>query len=303
MRLLAFAIIALALSLPSLLGSTAFSAVPPKLEEKKPVVFVKKAALSELSETLTYPARIEPRIKASVLAESDGVVTKITSPLGSQVKAHSALMTIRNTDPVYRYAPMTVTAPVSGVVSRVEVTEGSRVSKGDKLALVTDPNQVRVVVEVTADDVRTIQNGQEAKLTIPGAVDGATILLKVKGISPFVDPATGTALCELETANSKLRLPPPGAIARVSFKSNIRQGISILDSALTYRGRDPFVRIVDAGKAKLVPVTIGRKQAGYVEILKGLKTGDTIVERTSKFVRDGEAVEVQEKSVTEASQG
>ncbi len=281
----------------------AIASIPPKTEEKKPVVFVKKAVLTELAEILTYPARIEPRIKASILAEADGVVTKIYAPLGSTVKAHAPLISIRNTDPVYRFAAMVVTAPVAGVVSRVEVTEGSRVAKGDKLALVTDPNQVRVVVEVTSEDVRLIRNGQEASLTVPASNDASTIVLKVKGISPFVDPATGTAQCELEAANSKIILPPPGSIARVSFRANVRSGLSIADDAITYRGKDPFVRIVSAGKAKLVAVVLGRKQAGNVEILRGLKPGDEVVERTSKFVGDGEAVEVQEKDSQNDSNG
>ncbi len=275
--------------------NAAFAAPSPK-EDKKPIVFVSKAASSELSEVLTYPARIEPRIKALVPSDADGVVTKILAPLGSQVKAHQTLMYVRNTDPVYRFAAMAVTAPVAGVVSRLEVTEGSHVAKGDKLALVTDPNQVRVVVEVTAEDVRQIKNGQEASLTIPNSASAEPTPLKVRGISPFVDPATGTALCELEAANAKVVLPPPGSIARVTFRANVRQGISISDTAITYRGKDPFVRIVQEGKAKLVAVVLGRKQAGFVEIMKGLKTGDVVVERTSKFIGDGESVEVQDKN-------
>lgn len=287
-----------------LISGAVFAAIPPKNDaapDKRPLVFVKKAVATELSETLTYPARIEPRIKASVLADADGVVTRIVAPLGSRVKAHAPLLIVRNTDPVYRYSPMVVTAPVAGVVSRVEVTEGSRVARGDKLALVTDPAQVRVVVEITADDLRSVKNGQMASLSIPNANDEKTLALKVRGISPFVDPATGTALCELDAAGKNVVLPPPGSIARVSFRANVRQGISIADSALTYRGKDPFVRVVTDGKAKLVAVSIGRKQAGYVEILKGLKPGDQVIERSSKFVGDGEAVEIQEKK--DAAQG
>lgn len=279
-----------------LYASAVFAAVPPNPDEKKPVVFVSKAATTELSEILTYPARIEPRIKASVLSETDGVVTKIVAPLGSQVRAHAPLLYVRNTDPVYRFAPMVITAPVAGVVSRVEVTEGSRVAKGDKLALVTDPAQVRVVVEVTADDVRNIKNGQVATMTMPASSSSDVMELKVRGISPFVDPATGTALCELEAAKKTETLPPPGAIARVTFKTNVRKGISVIDNAITYRGKDPYVRLVVDGKAHLVPVTIGRRQAGTVEILKGVKAGDEVVERTSKFVADGEAVDAQDKN-------
>ncbi|MEK7356314.1 MAG: efflux RND transporter periplasmic adaptor subunit [Bdellovibrionota bacterium] len=274
-------------------GLTATAAI-----EKKPLVFVKKAELSELSELLTYPARVEPRIRATVVAEADGVIAKIIAPLGSVVKAGTRLAVIRNTDPVYRYAPLYVTAPVPGIVSQVDVSEGSRVSRGDKIALVTDPSQARVTVEVTADDIKSVRPGLEAELRLS---DGEKLKLRVRGLSPFVDPSTGTATCELELADAKSgQLPPPGVVARVVFKANVRNGISLPDSVITYRGKDPYVRIVDAGKAKLVAVVIGRKQAGEVEILKGLKAGDVVVERTSKFVADGEDVEIQDKSAETA---
>lgn len=281
------------------LGAPATAAV-----DKKPVVFVKKVKISEMSENLTYPARIEPRIRASVIAEADGVVTKIVAPLGSSVRAKSPLLIIRNTDPVYNYAAMTVTSTVPGVVSKVEVTEGSRVSRGDKLVMVTDPEQVRVAVEITALDVSSIKPGMSAEMRIPGSDDA--IPLKVKGLSPFVDPVTGTASCELELAKVKgksKRLPPLGLIGRVYFRVNLRKGISIPDSALTYRGKDPFVRVVEGDKAKLVAVTLGRKEAGSVEVLKGLKDGDQLIERSSGFVSDGEKVEIQATDTEKASQG
>jgi multidrug efflux pump subunit AcrA (membrane-fusion protein) len=275
---------------------------------KKPVVFVQEAKLTDLSEVLTYPARVEPKIKASVIAEADGVVTKIIAPLGTTVKARSSLLVIRNTDPVYQYSPMTLQSPVSGVVSRVDVTEGSRVSRGDKLLMVTDPEQARVVVEVTAQDLASIRPGIEAELALPSQPMSDAIKLRVKGLSPFVDPATGTAACELELLKAKgatNRLPPPGIIGRVTFRVNSRQGFSIPDSALTFRGKDPYVRIVSDSRgqenakwvAKLVPVVIGRKQAGSVEIVKGLKTGDRIVERANGFVSDGEEVEIKKADV------
>jgi multidrug efflux pump subunit AcrA (membrane-fusion protein) len=292
--------------------------------EKKPIVFVRAVQLKELAETLDYPARVEPRVKASVTAEVDGVVTKIIAPLGSVVKNRAPLLVIRNTDPVYQYAPMVVASTVSGVVSRVEVTEGSRVVRGDKLVLVTDPDHVRIVVEVTAQDALAIKPGLEAQLKSVGTDSQEPIKLKVEGISPFVDPATGTASCELDvekvaaakvargadkksekikTPTIVARLPQLGMIGRVSFRVNIRKGISISDSAITFRGHDPFVRIVVDGKAKLVAVTLGRKESGSVEILKGLKPGDQVVERASGFVADGEAVDVQVADKDSATKG
>jgi multidrug efflux pump subunit AcrA (membrane-fusion protein) len=271
-------------------ASCAFAAV-----EKKPVVFTLNAEVTELSETLAYPARVEPRIRASIVSETDGVVTKIIAPLGSHVRARAPLLIVKNTDPIYNYSAMIVESAVDGVVSKVEVTEGSRVARGDKLLLVTDPEQVRVSVEVTAYDLALIRPGQMAELKTPGSE--LVVPLKVKGVSPFVDPVTGTATCELElgriTGKPAAHMPPLGIIGRVYFRANVRKGISVPDSAITYRGKDPYLRLVENGKAKLVAIAIGRKEAGLVEILKGLKAGDQFIERASGFVADGEAVDVQ----------
>ena len=288
------AVIGLLIFVGAVWGEPVFALAPPK-----PIVFINKIKPVELAEVLTYPARIEPRIRASVVAEADGVVTRIIAPLGKPVKAKSGLLVIRNSDPVYQYAPMIVTSPVAGVVSRVEVTEGSRVARGDKLVLVTVPSDVSVVVQVPAQDLRSIHPGSTAELTIPGEMSlSGPIKLKVKGLSPFVDPGTGTAACELEPVSSKdsfKSLPPAGAIARVTFRVNVRTGISITDNAITYRGKDPYVRVVRDGKSRLVAITAGRKQGGMIEVLKGLREGDNVVERTSGFIADGEAVDVQDE--------
>src|SRR5579871_1726634 len=109
-----------------------------------PVVLVKQAKASELFDLLSYPARIVPKINATVFAESDGVVSKIATPLGKTVNRHQTMMIITHTDPVYQFAPVTVVAPVSGVISSVDITEGSQVTKGLKLATVTDPDKIQI---------------------------------------------------------------------------------------------------------------------------------------------------------------
>jgi multidrug efflux pump subunit AcrA (membrane-fusion protein) len=273
-------------------NSVAFASV-----QKKPVVNVRALELSEMADTLTYPARIEPRIRAAVLAEAEGVVSRIMAPLGSQVKAGAVVLVLRNTDPVYQYSPMQITSPVSGIVSSIEVTEGSRVNRGEKLALVTDPTQLRLVVEITAQDMAMMHAGLEGQMLVPGSKTGETINVRVKGVSPFVDPATGTASCELEFSAAhktphSLNLMA-GSISRVSFRTNIRKGLSIAESAVTYRGSQAFVRVIENSKAKYVAVVLGRKQGDVVEIVSGLKRGDQVVERTSAYISDGEAVEIE----------
>ncbi len=255
------------------------------------VVFVKTISQTKIFDSLDYPARIEAKINALILAESDGVVSKIIKPLGTVVRKSDKLVIIQNTDPVYQYAPMAIENVVSGVVSQVFVTEGSRVAKGDRLMLVTDPAQLKVIVEIPASDLNLLHRGDEAELT----QDHHTWKAKIKGMSPFVDPSTGTANCELEFVKnqSEKTRPPAGALVRLDFKAGARNGYSISDSAVFYRGKDTFVRVVRNKHAFLQAIKIGKKQFGSVEVISGLKDRDQVVERASGFISDGEEVKVE----------
>ncbi len=257
-----------------------------------PTVFTEKVLATALHERLTYPARLVSKTSAALLAETDGVVKKVSAPLGRAVKRGDAVLTIANTDPIYQYAPMIVRSPVAGVVSAVEVTEGSRVSKGQRVALVTDPAQIKILIEVAAADLFAITHGSKGDLTVTSY--DKTIPVTVLGVSPFVDSGTGTATVELAAAHADQNAAlPPGLIGKVSFKVREHQGVEVPESAVVYRGREPALRVVEKGKAKYVLVRLGPSRQGKVEIAKGVPEGSEVIVRSSGFVGEGEEVKVQ----------
>ena len=252
---------------------------------------VRKTVRAELCDQLSYPARIESKINTSILADADGIVSHLYTPLGTEVSARKPLMQLSHTDPVYQYAPFVVRAPIHGVVSQVDVTEGSQVTRGQRLATLTDPKSVRGTVELPALDLPSLALGQAGELKISGRAE--TIPVRISGISPFVDPATGTASCTVEFLTPNLQLRP-GLLGQVTFRTNVRKGFSIPEFAVIYRGADPFVRVVEAGKARNVAIHLGHRQLGSVEILDGLQDGMLLVERASRFVGDGDLVQAED---------
>lgn len=259
-------------------------------KKKTKSVFVKKVEMSEVFDTYTYPAKVVPKVNALVLSESQGVVKKLHRRIGQRVKAKQRVVTIKHTDPVFKYRPMTLRAPVAGVISRVLVNEGSLVGKGEKLLMITDPDKSKILIEITAKDLGYIKMNMDGHLTIKG-ID-KKIQVKVLGISPFVDPATGTASAELEVKDKSS--VPLGSLGKVSFKSNIHQGILLPESTLVYQGRKTYLRTINKENiVSKVEITTGPKRRDSVEILKGIKPGDIVVERSSGFLADGIKVEVK----------
>lgn len=264
-------------------------AAPEPTASKVPVVYTGVVKTSELFDLLAYPARVSPAVNASLLAENDGIVSKIYEPLGRTVRKGQKVLTLKNTDPIYDYAPQAVTSPVNGVVSGIEVNEGSRVLKGQKLATIIDPNDLKIVIEVSAFDILTLKPGMTGDLTGYGLEKPVPV--KIVGVSPFVDPATGSATAELRTVE---RQPlSPGLVGRVTFKAKEHLGIEIPEAAISYRGQESFIRLVEDGKAKFQKVELGQSRRGLVEVLKGVKGGETFILRANAFVSDGEAVTVQ----------
>lgn len=256
-------------------------------------VFVEPAKKAQIADVLSYPARVIPKINASLISEAEGVITKIIAPLGIAVRPNQKLIQIKNTDPVYNYAPYYVEAPVGGVVSLLEVSEGSRVSKGTKLGTITDPARITINIEIAAADLSVLSRGQSGELRAPH-LEG-TVPVKILGISPFVDPATGTATAELSLTDPKKPVPP-GSVGSVIFKVREHSGILVAENALYYRGKNPFVGVVVEGKAKYVPVVLGQTRRGMAEVLEGIREGDQLIIRASGFITDGDAVTPQENA-------
>jgi multidrug efflux pump subunit AcrA (membrane-fusion protein) len=266
---------------------------PPEAASPKPSVVVETVKSKPIYDVLIYPSRISSRINASLLAENEGIVKKILSPLGSQVRKSQRLFMVKHTDPILDYAPSYVTAPVDGVISSLEVTEGSRVVKGQKLATLTDPKQLILQIEVATSDLSAIVAGLEGELKVPG--EEKSIPIVVQGVSPYVDPSTGTASAELHFKNSldsaKLN---PGQVGRAQFKVKEHSGIEIPENALVFKGKEPFLRVVEAdGKAKLISVTLGTLRQGKIEIQKGLSEGSKVVIKSNSFISEGESVKIE----------
>ena len=287
-----------ALSVPAQLSFAASDPTP------KAIVFVTPIKRGDLFDVLTYPSRAVPKVNTTVLSESESVVIKLWATLGSKIKRGQKLMTLKHTDPAFDYSPVVVTSPVNGVVSQIDVTEGTQVSKGQKLASVVDPSKIKFTVEIPAQDLGSLGTGSQAEFILAGQdIAGQDkegqekgVPVKITGISPSIDPATGTASCELEAMS--LSGISPGTLGRVIFKTNNRKGISIPDHAIFFKGTDTFVRLLDKGKAKHVAVRLGKKQRGLVEVLTGIPDKSSLIERSSRFVADGEEVATQETTKT-----
>jgi HlyD family secretion protein len=85
-------------------------------------------------------------------------------------------------------------------------------------------------------------------------------------------------------------VPRVGNFGRAAIETVHRRGVAVPVSALVYSGADAFLQKVEDGRVKTVPVKLGARSEGYVEILSGVIEGDEVVARAGTFVADGDLI-------------
>jgi membrane fusion protein (multidrug efflux system) len=186
---------------------------------------------------------------------------------------------------------MTIKAPFEGVAGLRQVSPGAYVKAGQDIARLEGIGTLKLDFRVPELFLSKIRNNQEAQVTVD-AFSGESFRGAIYAIEPSVDEQTRTVLLRARVPNPGVRLKP-GMFARVTLVLDTREAALLVpEQALVPRGNDRFVfRLVD-GKAVLTKVEIGLRRPGEVEILQGLKAGDTIVIDGQLRLQDGSPVTV-----------
>jgi membrane fusion protein (multidrug efflux system) len=184
-----------------------------------------------------------------------------------------------------------INAPFSGVLGLRQVSPGALVEPGDLIATLEDLSTVKLEFSVPETFLGTLRPGQRV-LARSVAFPERPFEGAVTGIDSRVDPVTRAVAVRAAIPNPELVLRP-GMLMTVELIKDLRRSLAIPESALVPVGTQQFVFTVDAeDKVARVPVAIGRRRAGDVEILEGLTAGDRVVTEGTLRVRPGTQVRI-----------
>ncbi len=176
---------------------------------------------------------------------------------------------------------------------------GSPVESGGLLATVIDDSELTLRAEVDETDILTVTEGIPAEIELD-AVPGAVYPSQVKFIdlAPTSSARGGVGYAvTLSLQPGKLAdgsdapKPRPGMSAVVSLQvAEADDALSVPASAVVRDGDRDTVWRIENGKAARREVSLGAEGQEYVQILRGLEDGDTVVVRGADEVREGDKV-------------
>lgn len=213
----------------------------------------------------------------------------------------------------------TITAPMDGVVTarRIELGEtavpGIQNQAGTVLLTISDMSKVEAEMEVDEASIPTVKLGQEAQVRIdayPNQVFQGQVT-EVGG-SPILKTSVNDATkfkVKVWIKNPPITIKPGLSAQADIFTGSRDQALAIPFQALVMRDIKPKpgaslkpgapreeegVYLIESGKAKFVPVKTGLMGDLSVEVLSGLKGGETLITGPNRALRElkgGETVQ------------
>jgi Cu/Ag efflux protein CusF len=165
---------------------------------------------------------------------------------------------------------------------------GMRFMPGEALFQIADLSTVWLIGDVFEQDLALVKRGAKAILRVDAFPD-QTFPGQVTFIYPTMNTETRTARVRIELANPDGQLRP-GMYGTVQIGGGAARDVLVVpDSAVIDSGARQTV-LVAKGEGRFEPreVKLGARAGGLVEVLSGLKDGESVVTRAN-FLIDAES--------------
>jgi len=207
--------------------------------------------------------------QAETRAVHDAVVANAKSARAAVDQAASAVEQVR-----VNLGETTLQAPFDGVIAERLKEPGDMGLPGDPVVTLLKPDDLRLEVAVPGSCAGRLSIGQQVVVhvdTLQGNLNAT-----VDEIAPETDRQTGTRLI-------KAALPKTAGLQHGQFAwleqscADSRQLLLIPASAVVHYGQLEAVRIVDGNQVYTRHIRTGKQQGDSVEVLSGLREGETII--------------------------
>lgn len=207
----------------------------------------------------------------------------------NQTKMQTALADYENAQ--LQFSRCAVTAPMNGIVRKLDAKVGLQLAVGDPLAEILEIDRIKAVIGIPESEVTAVRGLDQVTVRLQ-ALGDREITAKIHYLSS--SPETVARLFRLELAidnpNGEIL---PGMFVRADIvKKTVPNALVVPFFSVISRNDEQYVFIEQNGTVTKRPVKIGIMEKWLVEISEGLKAGDKLLVEGHREVEEGQKVKI-----------
>lgn len=248
------------------------------------IVMLKK---NSIAERLKFIGVVKGENQVQVFPDTPGKLISYLVTEGEYIKKGDVIALIDRSIPGMEYEPSKVKSPIDAVVLRLPVDIGMTVAPQVPIAYIGNTRRLVVSINVSEKFFNHIKKGQKAVIiTEAGEKTGI-----ISRISPFLDPQTRSAYCEISIANSSGIII--GSIVEVFIITKEKKDTYILPiNALMedIKTAEKFIYIVKDSIAVRRNVKLGITTDEFFEVLDTIPETTYVVTTGKEYLKDSSPV-------------
>lgn len=190
-------------------------------------------------------------------------------------------------------AQLVMLSPVDGIVGNLAVEQKNQVSKNQPILSVVDLSEFELEVDIPESYADDLAIGMDAEVVLNGQAHSATLVT----ISPEIENNQVNGRVRFAKQDKQGRaIPAPQGLRqnqRLSTRilmENKAEVLMVPRGQFLQSSNGRFAYVVIDGLAQRTPIATGARSLSQVEILSGLKLGDTIIISGTDQFADAETI-------------
>ena len=204
-----------------------------------------------------------------------GVVQRLTGKLGDSVRPGDLLAVVHSNESMSDYD---LTAPMGGTIVSANVAAGQSVDHEDVVYTIADLSTVWVDFALYPQHAGQVRRGQPVRIRT--GMEGSLSASGTIGyVGPLLEQDTRVSFGRVVLTNTQGRWAPGLYVTAAITVDQVRAPVAVPEEAIVRTSRGPGVFRAVVTTFELQPVTPGRSDGDWTEIVEGLEAGARIATR------------------------
>ncbi|MCJ7497398.1 MAG: efflux RND transporter periplasmic adaptor subunit [candidate division Zixibacteria bacterium] len=268
-----------------------------EVKERVIPVEVEVVKTSPYTPILNYTGEVKGVEEIDIFPKASGKLVEMKVKEGDRVKKDQLVAIIDRDITGLDYKLAETTSPVEGIVGKIYLDKGAQVSEpsggsgGSPLAQILNLDSVKIVIQVTEEDLPKIKINQKAKIKVDAYPDrefsGVVTL-----ISPILNSLTRTASVEITIPNRN-HLLKPGMFVEVRLVIGKTENLVLIPKhTILIEAGKKKVFVLKGSKAEERWVDAGFSDKDLTYIKSGLSPEDSLVTLGQNQLQPGDKVKI-----------